>query len=392
MAHLWGPCLPGSERSAKIPVWLPGSILPRPPCERRQERESNTSPPEADGNQKCPTSLPPLQYKRSLNSNAGRMDLWGMSPPSSRVAGLPNQAVTPCPGPSPLGHRPVARRAGRARAQSRAAQEPARQLPTLAAASASPSPAGRRCRPRARPGTRRGAHHAQCSRAAPLTGCGAHLPSSAEPAPLVTQAPRRPTSTNSTSVAAPLTPGIRASRTPSWHRQQLSQDGPQVLPRRRTPPQLCPAPAPQPWPPKAQARPRGQAARTCAPSSRARAAQAAAAGYIPAERMDGRAAPPLPLATCPTVLRAGPAGPSRTQPASLPPHKAAGYFPIPAWPAWPPRCLHLDMRTLPVSGPRQPLERDSPRSLHSAHVWHAHTHTRTLSPLLPQPKPHPPSL
>ena len=97
-------------------------------------------------------------------------------------------------------------------------------------------------------------------------------------------------------------------------------------------------------------------------------------------------APPSPT-MCPTVLRAGPASPSRTQATSLPPHTAAQPLPLPG-------LLHAAQL-------RQPLERESPRpctGVTRAHT-HACTHTAPLLQVLklplvvekPAPKPRPAS-
>ena len=43
-----------------------------------------------------------FQYKRSLNSNSGKMVLWNSSPPSSWSAGFTNKVTVPCPNKSSL--------------------------------------------------------------------------------------------------------------------------------------------------------------------------------------------------------------------------------------------------------------------------------------------------
>lgn len=75
-------------------------------------------------------------------------------------------------------------------------------------------------------------------------------------------------------------------------------------------------------------------------------------------------APPSPAAY-PTVLRAGPASPSRIQATSLPPHTAAQPLPLPG-------LLHTAQL-------RQPLERESPRPVHRCDT-RTHTRAHTVPP------------
>lgn len=102
---------------------------------------------------------------------------------------------------------------------------------------------------------------------------------------------------------------------------------------------------------------RGKAVRACSPQ----ALDMQSKQQLDKHPWDGRMrAPPSPAAW-PTVLRAEPAGPSRTQATSLPPtrHPAASRT--------------LDSYTLPSSGPQQALERESPRSVHTFDT-RTHTH------------------
>ena len=92
LAHLWEPCVSGDEHPDQAHLWT------------TVRRRKGHIPPEADRNQETnarPYSLP-FQYKRSLNSNSGKMVLWDMSPPSSWFAGFPNKVAIPCPNNSPL--------------------------------------------------------------------------------------------------------------------------------------------------------------------------------------------------------------------------------------------------------------------------------------------------
>ena len=65
-----------------------------------REEEINTSPLEADGDLEVfdftPTPFT-VKTKPNLNSDSGKMVLWGMSPLSCCLTDFPKEVIIPCP-------------------------------------------------------------------------------------------------------------------------------------------------------------------------------------------------------------------------------------------------------------------------------------------------------